>query len=384
MPAVPSRRLVALALPPGEEFIRALEAAWQAGSAVLPIDPNAPKPVADRLLADMRVDEPVDGDVALVIPTSGSTGEPKGAQLSREALDASARATHSRIGHEKGDRWLSCLPWHHIGGIQVMLRARLLDIPLTIHERFDHNSFSEVQDATLTSIVPTQLVRLLDAGTDLSRFRAILLGGAAAPESLLDRARAAGANVIPTYGMSETCGGCVYDGRPLDGIDVALDAGRVRVRGPVLMAGYRMRPDLDAEAFDHGWFVTSDLGEYGADGRLQITGRVDDVVITGGENVVASQVAEVLAAHPSIAEVAVTGVPDAEWGQRVVAVIVPAAGDVVPTLADLREWGSERLSPAARPQAIVVVTELPRLATGKVDRLAVRRLAGRSGDAGDL
>jgi O-succinylbenzoic acid--CoA ligase len=384
MPAVPSRRLVALALPPGEEFIRALETAWQAGSAVLPIDPNAPKPVVDRLLSAMSPDEPVDGDVALVILTSGSTGEPKGAQLSREALDASARATHSRIGHEAGDHWLSCLPWQHIGGIQVMLRARLLEIPLTIHERFDVNRFQEVQDATLTSLVPTQLVRLLDAGIDLSRFRAILLGGAAAPATLLDRARTAGVNVIPTYGMSETCGGCVYDGRPLDGVNVALDAGRVRVRGPVLMSGYRMRPDLDAEAFDHGWFVTSDLGEYDADGRLRITGRVDDVVITGGENVVASQVAEVLAAHPSVAEVAVTGVPDAEWGQRVVAVIVPAAGGVVPTLADLREWGSERLSPAARPQAIVVVTELPRLATGKVDRLAVRRLAGRSGDAGDL
>ncbi|MBV9485612.1 MAG: AMP-binding protein [Frankiaceae bacterium] len=150
------------------------------------------------------------------------------------------------------------------------------------------------------------------------------------------------------------------------------------------MSGYRLRPDLDAEVFDDGWFVTSDLGEYGGDGRLRITGRVDDVVITGGENVVASRVAEVLATHPAIADVAVTGVPDAEWGQRLVAVIVPRDATDVPSLADLREWGSAALSPAARPRAVVVIDELPRLATGKLDRLAIGRLAARSGDPGNL
>ena len=142
MPAAASRRLVALALPPGDEFIAELDAAWARGDAVMPIDPNVPISVAERLLAAMRPTEPVGADVALVILTSGSTGEPKGALLSHAALEASARATHPRIGREPGDRWLSCLPWQHIGGIQVMLRARLLGIPLTVHDHFDVDRFA--------------------------------------------------------------------------------------------------------------------------------------------------------------------------------------------------------------------------------------------------
>jgi O-succinylbenzoic acid--CoA ligase len=381
MPALHSPRLVALALPPGDEFIAGLNAAWARGDAVMPIDPNVPKSVSDQLLATMRPDLPVDEEVALVIATSGSTGEPKGAQLTHVALEASARATHDRIGREPGDRWLSCLPWQHIGGIQVMLRSRLLGIPLTVHDRFDVERFAAA-DATLTSLVPTQLVRLLDAGVDLSGFRAILLGGAAGSPSLLARAATAGAAVVTTYGMSETAGGCVYDGVPLDGVDVRLDdEGRIALRGPVLMAGYRLRPDLTAASIDDGWFVTSDLGEIAADGRLQVIGRVDDVVVTGGENVVASEVAAVLSAHPDIAEVAVTGVPDPEWGQRLVAVVVLVRGKVELSLAEVREWCSERLVAAARPRGIIVVDDIPRLASGKPDRLAVARLAAlASGD----
>lgn len=381
MPATSERRLVALALPPGEEFIAALEAAWANGDAVMPIDPAAPATVADQLLAAMRPDEPVDDDVALVIATSGSTGEPKGAQLSHAALEASARATHARIGLEPGDRWLSCLPWQHIGGLQVMLRSRLLGIPLTVHDRFDIEKFAAV-DATLTSLVPTQLLRLLDAGVDLGRFRAILLGGAAAPAAVLARAAAAGAPVVTTYGMSETSGGCVYDGVPLDGVGLRIgdDAG-IQVQGPVLMSGYRLRPDLTAEALVDGWLITSDLGELGHDGRLQVTGRVDDIVITGGENVVVAQIAAVLSAHPDLAEVAVTGVDDPEWGQQIVAVVVPGRAGVVPSLAGLREWCRDQLPAAARPRGLVVLAEIPKLASGKPDRLAITRLVlDRSGD----
>lgn len=378
MPADRSRRLVALCLPPGEEFIDALERAWARGDAVLPVDPLAPATVVDSLLAAMRIDEPVESNVALVIPTSGSTGEPKGAELSREALAASARATHDRIGLRSDDRWLSCLPWQHIGGIQVMLRSRLLDIPLTIHDRFDVDRFAS-SDATLTSIVPTQLVRLLDVGVDLSRFRVILLGGAAASPSLLARARATGAPVVTTYGMSETAGGCVYDGVPLDGVEVRIgDDDRIRVRGPVLMRGYRRRPDLDAAAFDDGWLLTSDLGAMTPDGRLEVTGRVDDVIISGGENVVADEVARILAGHPDLADVAVTGVDDDEWGQRVVAVVVATDDAVTPTLDAIRAWCGDRLSTAARPRGLVVVDEIPTLASGKPDRLAIATLARRN------
>jgi O-succinylbenzoic acid--CoA ligase len=374
MPAADSRPIVALALAPGEEFISALEGAWSRGQAVLPVDPLAPPAVVERLLGTLRPDEAIDESVALVIATSGSTGEPKGAQLSHAALEASARATHARIGQKPGDRWLSCMPWHHIGGFLVMYRARLLGIPLTVHERLDPERFATA-GATLASLVPTQLVRLLDAGVDLSGFRAILLGGSAAPPGLLERAAAAGAPVIPTYGMSETSGGCVYDGQPLDDVEVTIDeAGRIRLRGPMLMSGYRLRPDLDAEVFDGGWLVTSDLGEWDSDGRLRVTGRVDDVVISGGEKVVASQVAATLETHPDIAEVAVSGVPDVEWGQRVVAVVVPRHGAAL-ALDELRKWCETRLVAAARPRELVVVDAIPRLGSGKPDRLAINQLA---------
>ena len=384
MPAAPAHRLVTLASPPGEEFVAALDAAWARGDAVLPLDPNLPRAVAGRLLAAIAPDQPVEDGIALVIATSGSTSEPKAAQLTHAALEASARATHARIGLEPTDRWLSCLPWHHIGGIQVMLRARLLGIPLVVHDRFEVDRFAAA-DATLTSLVPTQLQRLLDAGVDLSRFRVILLGGAAPPPGLLARAADAGAAVVTTYGMSETAGGCVYDGLPLDGVDVRIGADRrIQLRGPMLMAGYRGAPELDARTLVDGWLVTADLGAIDRAGRLRVLGRSDDVVVTGGENVVASDVADVLSGHPDLADVAVTGVADPRWGQRLVAVVVVRDRQVVPSLADLRLWCSEKVGAAARPRGVVVVDTIPRLASGKLDRLAVARLAGSpSGDAGD-
>jgi O-succinylbenzoic acid--CoA ligase len=368
-------------MPPGEEFAAALDEAWSAGSAVLPLDPDAPASARDRTLAAMRPELGAGDEVALVIATSGSTGEPKGAELTHSALAASARATMARIGQRDDDRWLACLPWHHIGGLQVLLRARLSGTPLAIHDRFDVARVAAEPDVTLVSLVPTQLVRLLDAGVDLSRFRAILLGGAGAPSSLLQRAAAAGAHVVTTYGMSETCGGCVYDGRPLDGVEVRLaEDGRVMLRGPVLMASYRLQPELTAQSLRDGWFVTNDLGSIDADGRLVVRGRVDDVVVTGGENVVTTDVAARLAAHPSVADVAVTGVEDAQWGQRVVAVVVPVASP--PELADLRAWCRETLPPAAAPRQLVVVATIPRLASGKPDRLAVQALAQSPSETG--
>ena len=383
MPAAAARRLVALDHPPGEEFVADLDRAWSRGDAVLPLDPRAPQAVTGALVDAMRLDLPPAEGTALVIATSGSTGEPKGVELSHAALDASARATHARIGLEPGDKWLSCLPWHHIGGIQVMLRARLLSIPLTVHDRFDVERFAG-EPATLVSLVPTQLARLLDARADLARFRVILLGGAAASRALLDRARAAGAAVVTTYGMSETAGGCVYDGVPLDGVEIRLDdASRVRVRGPMLMSGYRQEPAATAAAFDDGWLVTSDLGEIDPAGRLRVIGRIDDVVVTGGENVATSAVAAVLASHPDIADVAVTGVDDERWGQRLVAVVVArtGAGETL-SLTGIRDWCGDQLAAAAKPRGLVVVPAIPRLGSGKPDRRAITALVqGRLGDA---
>ena len=354
----------------------ALDAAWREGAAVLPLDPLAPPTAHERAIAAMRPDAGVDDDIALVITTSGSTGRPKGAELSRAALEASARATMARIGHSDDDRWLACLPWHHIGGLQVLLRARLFDTPVVVHERFDVERVAAERDVTLVSLVPTQLLRLLDAGVDLARFRAILLGGAAAPAALLARAAAAGASVVTTYGMSETCGGCIYDGLPLDDVQVRLDEeGRVALRGPVLMTRYRLAPELTADVLRDGWFRTSDLGRFAADGRLSVHGRVDDVVVTGGENVVTAEVATVLSEHPRVADAAVAAVADAEWGQRLVAVVVSADP---PSLDELREWCRRTLPPAAAPREVVVVESIPKLASGKPDRLAVQSLVDQS------
>ncbi|MGN6523548.1 MAG: AMP-binding protein, partial [Actinomycetes bacterium] len=274
MPASSRRPLVALDLPPGEQFARALDEAWRAGAAVLPLDPTAPAMVRERLVASLQPQEGVAEGVALVIATSGSTGAPKGVELTREALAASAQATMARIGCHDDDRWLACLPWHHIGGLQVLLRARMFGTPLVVHERFDVERIRTERDVTLVSLVPTQLTRLLDADVDLSRFRAILLGGAMAPASLLARAAAAGAGVVTTYGMSETSGGCVYDGLPLDGVGVRIGAdGRIELAGPMLMSGYRLASELTASVMGDGWFATSDVGTLSADGRLTVRGR---------------------------------------------------------------------------------------------------------------
>ena len=372
--AARTARLVAIDLPPGAAFVAAADGAWARGDALLPVDPAAPAQARLRLTHALGADKAIEPGVALVIATSGSTGEPKGVMLTHEALDASTRLTTEWIGIVPGDKWLSCLPWHHIGGLQVLLRARRTRIPVTIHEQFDVERVAAAKDCTLVALVPTQLVRLLDAGVDMARFRAVLLGGAAAHPTLLERAANAGARIAATYGMSETAGGCVYDGLPLPEVNVRIQPdSRIAIRGPMLMAGYRNRPDLTNVALKDGWLLTNDIGDIGADHRLHVLGRADDIVITGGENISTTRVAAILMDHPHIRDAEVVGVPDSEWGHRVVAVVV--ARDVAPTLEQLRAWVAHRASIAAAPRGMVVVSELPRLASGKLDRGAVADIA---------
>jgi O-succinylbenzoic acid--CoA ligase len=245
-------------------------------------------------------------------------------------------------------------------------------------EAFERAWPVDVSGPVYTALVPTQLQRLLDAGLDLSRYRAILLGGSAASDALLARVREAGARVVTTYGMSETGGGCVYDGRPLDGVTVSIAAdGRIRLGGPTLFSGYRLRPDLSAEVFDGSELTTADLGRLDSDGRLEIVGRADDVVITGGVNVAAGLVTKVIGGHPRVHHGLVVGVPDAEWGQRLVAVI--EADGPAPTLDELRRFAADQLEPAALPAQLVVVTVLPMLASGKPDRSAIAAIAAAEG-----
>jgi O-succinylbenzoic acid--CoA ligase len=355
------------------------------GPAVLPLSPALPAPALAATLAALRPTHvvttqgvrlgedgvPVPGDVAVVIATSGSTGTPKGVQLTAGALRASATASLTRLGALPGERWLCCLPVDHISGLQVLVRAMLGGTEPVVHPEFSPEAVL-ASGAEHVSLVPTQLRRLLGLGAGLSAFRTILLGGAAASPDLLYAAREAGGRIVMGYGMSETSGGCVYDGVPLDNVDLELGAdGRIRIRGSVLFSGYRLRPDLTAAVRDGDWFVTSDLGRL-SHGRLEVLGRADDVINTGGEKVVAAPVAGVLATHPAVAEVAVVGRPDPEWGERVVAVVVPADPDAPPGLRALRDLCREHLPAHAAPKELVLVSALPLLPNGKTDLAALR------------
>jgi o-succinylbenzoate---CoA ligase len=371
------RELHAIVSPAGPELFRAVGAALDGrGPAVLPLPPDLPASALRATLDALRPTH-VDGvrhpggtgvspEVAVVIATSGSTGVPKGVQLSADALRASAAASLRRLDARPGERWLCCLPPSHVSGLQVLIRSLLGETEPIVHDGFSPEAVL-ASGADHVSLVPTQLRRLLHA--DLSVFRTILLGGAAAPADLLAAASAAGARVVTTYGMSETCGGCVYDGVPLDGVDLDVGAdGRIRISGPVLFHGYRLRPDLTRAVRDGGWFLTSDLGTL-AGGRLRVLGRADDVINTGGEKVVAATVAAVVAEHPAIVDVAVVGRPDPEWGERVVAVVV---SPTPPSLAGLRAFVKERLPAYAAPAELVVLPEIPLLPNGKPDLVALR------------
>jgi O-succinylbenzoic acid--CoA ligase len=394
------RPLHAVLLPPAEAAGRlfdALQAALDGtGPAILPLDPALPRSRLAALLdafapsavetaqgrehyGPARPATGVDEDTALVVATSGSTGQPKGTELSAAALLASARASLARIGAGPGERWLCCLPTFHIAGIQVLVRSLLAGTTPLVDGRLERGTLA-ASGCAHVAMVPTQLRRLVDAGADLSAVATILLGGAAVPPGLLDAARAAGGRVVTTYGMSETSGGCVYNGMPLDDVlvDIAPDD-RIRIAGPVLFSGYRLRPDLTAQARDGRWFVTSDLGSISPSGGLLVRGRADDVIITGGEKVVAAEVEAVLGSCPGVRETAVVGRPDAEWGELVTAVVVPADVSAPPSLADIRAHVRERLPACAAPAALLLLPEMPLLPSGKPDRERLRaRAAGVS------
>jgi O-succinylbenzoic acid--CoA ligase len=353
----------------GDAALAALEGR---GPAVLPTGPGDPAPREDLLA-------PVDDDIAAVVTTTGSTGDPKAVLLPAAALRASAEATHARIGPP--GRWLLALPAHHVAGLQVLLRSARAGVPAAVvdlREGFRADAFAAAAaraGAAYTSLVPTQLLRLLDAGGGaldaLRGFTAVLLGGAAADPALLGRARSAGVPVVTTYGMSETCGGCVYDGRPLDGVTAALEPdGRVHLGGATLAAGYRGAvTDADRAAFTGDGFRTGDLGAWSTDGRLEILGRADDVIITGGENVAPATVERALLAQDGVREACAVGLPDPEWGARVVAAVTGSGLDG----ERLRAAVSPALGHAA-PRSVTVLDAIPLRGIGKPDRAALRRL----------
>ena len=329
------------------------------------------------LATSLRAGEEIDDDVAVVVATSGTTGAPKGAMLSIKALTASAEATHARLGGP--GRWLLALPAYHVAGLQVLVRSVVAGTePIAVPASFETAELaSAVASLGLgrryVSLVAAQLDKALGdpvATKALVSLDAVLIGGGPMPSGVRERALAAGVPVVRTYGMSETAGGCVYEGVPLNGVRVRIDDGRVVLGGATVAKGYR-NPVVPNPFTEPGWFRTDDLGAVDDSGVLTLHGRIDDAISTGGLTVSPQLVETALASHPAIAECAAFGVADERFGQRVVAAVVVTPGYEAPTLAELRSRVSSALDATAAPQEVHVVGELPRLGIGKVDRRAL-------------
>lgn len=350
--------------------------------------------------------------VDMVLCTSGSTtGTGKLVGVSMDALVASARATHKRLGG--AGIWVLALPAYHAAGVQVLVRAAVAGTHVFNAYKeggFDPQHLAQVIDAACaaaddsgracpvyTSLVPTQLRRGLDdeqLRDALARLDAVLIGGAAADAQLLEQAKAAGIRVVTTYGMSETCGGCVYDGQPLPGVSMDVDqaTGAIWLSGPMLATGYLgdeertrrcfvSRPQAGEPA--RRWFITSDRGQI-VDGRLQVLGRLDDVIISGGIKVEPGPIEALLALNPLVSECAVVGLPDLQWGQVVTAVVVPASMpglgrvDEGAILAQIRVYMEQKLSGAQCPKQVLLADALPYKGIGKVDRRALAQSLARA------
>lgn len=372
--------LAAIAVAPGPIWPDLLRLVWDAGAAVLPVDHRLPPAAVQRLLALARPAAIFDGswwprsesspageDAAVAVATGGTTGgmsrNPRVAVLTHDAVRAAVTASAARLGAEPADRWLACLPFGHIGGLLVALRAVLLDAPVTIHAAFDPPAVAAT-DATFTSLVPAMLARLLDADADLAHFKGILIGGQALPQPLRDRAREAGAPIVETYGQTESCGGVVYDGVPLDGTRMRLTGdGMLELAGPTIMRGYL--PGGEQPFTADGWLRTGDQAVI-EDGRLIRAERAGDVIVSGGEKIFPAQVEDILLRHPGIADVAVAARPDERFGSTAVAFVV---GDgEVPTLEEIRELVATHLPRYAAPRQVVAVPRIPRTPGGKIRR----------------
>jgi len=431
-----ARTLEAFPVPTGERVLELLpRLRWALdgnGPALLPVPAHdatetarlTTSLAAGAALAEMEDDE--HDPTVLVIATSGSTGTPKGALLPGSALAGSIEGTRRRLanlpvladtssyrlpgGENDSASWLLALPAHHVAGMQVLLRSIVAGVEPVILDTappFTAELFTAAVQRMpagrrFTSLVPTQLHRVLadpEATTALTTFTAVLVGGAATPIALIDDAEQAGARVVTTYGMSETCGGCVYDGVPLEGVSVNIDpetdrldppatrgrgsaphtVGRVGITGPVVARGYRDMPRHPAFARDPRTgvrtFLTEDLA-LTAPGPIRIVGRADDVIVTGGIKIDPAVVESVLSRVTGVADVVVTGVPDQVWGATVVAVVQARPGQA-PDLSALRRAATYAHGPAAAPRHLLLVGHIPQRASGKADRAAVRELAVR-------
>lgn len=373
------------------ELLDPIEHALDSGPAVCIDDEPGNRP-------DNQEGDAGNADVALAVRTSGSTGKRKLVLLSASALRASAEATSRRLAGPGS--WLLPLSVAHIAGMQVVVRSVLAGTTPTVMDidrPFTADAFADAVDRMpagprYVSLVPTQLTRVLAdarARAAAASFDAVLVGGAAPAPATIQAAKQAGIAVVVTYGMSETCGGCVYDGVPLDGVLARTgDAGRISLGGSVVAEGYLLGGMFEANGFDVDadgtrWFTTNDLGA--ADGDVvTVTGRADDIIVSGGTNVSPAPVEAALTRMDGVAEALVIGVPDEEWGLAVTALIVPG-NDRVPGLDVIRAALKPVVGAEAAPRAVVTVDGLPLRASGKPDRtraaaIAARELSAPSGE----
>ena len=391
-----TRPLLAIDGGSAPEVLHALRAALSgAGPAVLPLSspPVEPFPLVELVETPSQT---VPRRVALVIETSGSTGAPKRVALSTDALLASAAASAAALGG--AGQWLLALPTHYIAGAQVLVRSIAAETEPVILPggHFDPALFAEYAERLeaplrFVSLVPVQLARVVEAAESddavlaaARRFDRILVGGQATPPALIARAEALGLRVTRTYGSSETAGGCVYDGVPLHGTEMRIVGGLVELGGPTLAEGYLDDEERTAAAFVESegrrWYRTGDLGEV-AEGRLRVLGRSDNVIISGGEKISLDAVERVLHTLPGFDGAVAVAVDDAQWGQSIVVACERAGGaDAASQLDAVREHVASALGNAARPRSVQRFATLPRLASGKPDRVALAATLGARGD----
>jgi o-succinylbenzoate---CoA ligase len=376
--------LVVIDRPPGPAWVDTVRELWIEQTPFLPLDhrltPGEKRTVVERARPTAIRGEheetilaggaPVAPGVAVVVATSGVGGAPKLVELHRVAVAVAVRTSATRLGATPGAPWVDVLTPAHVGGLLVLMRAAILGSPVTVHEAFDPARLVEDgEGAAFVSVVPAMVRRLV--ATDLGLHGlTLLVGGDALDPETAAAARSRGARRVTTYGLTETCGGFAYDGMLLDGMDVRLEGdGEIEVTGPTLMEGYRLDGAATGAAFTtDGWLRTGDLGTIQDDGTLSVHGRADHLIRTGAEKVWPEEVERVLALHPKVADVAVVGRPDPEWGAHVAAFVVPRRIDDPPSLEGLRTHGADHLARFKLPRELQLVPTIPRSATGKVLR----------------